>query len=73
VLGCVITFIAGIVISFLDGRAAPVSDYRVVCSLGELKDRLQQGGDKRRCIVLALFFLVITIILFAYTEWRVLI
>ena len=73
VLGCVIAFIAGIIISLIDRRGAPVSDYRVVCSLGELRDRLQQRGDKRRCIVLAFFFLFITIILFAYTEWRVLI
>jgi SSS family solute:Na+ symporter len=73
VLGCVITFIAGIIISLIDRRETPVSDYRVVCSLGELRDRLQQGGDKRRCIVLVFFFLVITIILFAYSEWRVLI
>ncbi len=70
VLGCIIALIAGIVISLLDVRGPPFSDYRVVCSLGELKDRLQQGGDKRRCIVLAVFFLVISIMLLAYTEWR---
>ncbi|MDX1778064.1 MAG: hypothetical protein R3339_04235, partial [Thermodesulfobacteriota bacterium] len=70
VLGCVIALSAGIVVSFFDGMDALVSDYRAVYSLGDLKVRLQQGGDKRRCIVLALFFLVITAILFTYTEWR---
>ena len=70
VLGCIIALIVGIVISLLDVRGPPVSDYRVVCSLGELKDRLQQGDDKRRCIVLVVFFLVISIMLLAYTEWR---
>ena len=33
VLGCIIALIVGIVISLLDVRGAPVSDYRVVCSL----------------------------------------
>ena len=69
-LGCVIAFSAGMLISFFDGMDAPVSDYRIVYSLRELKVRLQQDGDKRRCVVLALFFLVITVILFTYTEWR---
>jgi SSS family solute:Na+ symporter len=69
-LGCAIAVSAGMVVSFFDGRDAPVSDYRVVYSLGELKAPVQQGRDKRRCIVLALFFLVITVILFTYTEWR---
>ena len=70
VLGCIIALIVGIGISLLDVRGPSVSDYRVVCSLGELKDRLQQGEDKRRCIVLDVFFLVISIMLLAYTEWR---
>jgi len=57
VLGCLIAFIVGILISFVYGKGAPVSDYRVRCSLGELKDRLQQGQEKRWCFVLVLFFL----------------
>ncbi len=70
VLGCAIAFIAGRVVSSFNGMDIPVSDYRVVYSLVELKVRLRQGGDKRRCVVLALFFLIITIILFTCTEWR---
>jgi Na+/proline symporter len=70
ILGCALALTAGIVASFLGGRDVPASDYRVVYSLGEVKIRLRQGGDKRRCIVLTFFFLVITIILFTYTEWR---
>jgi SSS family solute:Na+ symporter len=70
VLGCIIAFSSGIVVSFFDGTDTPVSDYRAVYSWRELKVSVQQGRDKKRFIVLALFFLVITVILFTYTEWR---
>jgi SSS family solute:Na+ symporter len=59
VLGCVIALSGGIAVSFFDRMDASVSDYRGVYSLGDLKVRLQQGGDKRRCIVLTFFFLAI--------------
>jgi SSS family solute:Na+ symporter len=70
VLGCAIAVTAGMVVSFFDGMYVPESECRVRYSLGELKVRFQQGGDKRRCAVLALFFLIITVILFTCTEWR---